>query len=205
MSRHLYHAPAAVSSEPGKFGGRRLFLDPPSTCGTTRRMVRIQRADVDDAETMLRFIRALAEYEDEPGAVEVDAETLRRQLAERPPPFECWIARFEKRKGAKAEPIGFALCFSTYSTWRGKRGLWLEDLFVLPEHRGRGVGRKLLKHVARLAVERDCGRLEWSVLHWNTSAIAFYERMGAERLHEWTICRISRDALSALAAGREHS
>ncbi|MDD9947701.1 MAG: GNAT family N-acetyltransferase [Myxococcales bacterium] len=158
-------------------------------------MITLQQAGPGDAETVLRFIRALAEFEHEPDAVEVDADTLRRQLAQQPAPFECWLAC------DGTEPVGFALMFPTYSTWRGRPGIWLEDLFVLPSHRGRGVGRRLLEHVAHLAVERGCGRLEWSVLDWNTDAIAFYERLGAERMTEWTTCRVSRGALAALARG----
>lgn len=154
----------------------------------------LRRATDADAGTILGFIRALAEYEREPQAVEVDAATLAAQLREPIPPFECTLAELA---GA---PVGFALYFHTYSTWRGRRGLWLEDLFVLPDARRRGVGRALLAHVAALATARGCARLEWSVLDWNEPAIAFYREQGATLLVEWTTCRVSGDALARLAS-----
>src|SRR4051812_10369427 len=121
-------------------------------------MLDIRPATAEDAPTILRFIRALAEYERQPNAVQVDVTTLIAQLEESPPPFECLIAELG------AQPVGFALFFHTYSTWRGKRGVWLEDLFVLPQFRRHGVGRALLQRVAALTLERGCARLEWSVL-----------------------------------------
>ena len=148
-----------------------------------------------DAASVLELIRALARYERMPDAVEVDEPTLRVQLSERPPPFECLLA---ERDGAV---VGFALFFHSYSTWRGKRGVWLEDLFVLPEVRRTGIGRALLARVAALALERNCARFEWSVLDWNEPAIAFYRSLGAEVLGEWRICRISDAPLAKLAAG----
>jgi GNAT superfamily N-acetyltransferase len=158
-------------------------------------MLQIRAAVVQDAACILRFIRALAEYEREPDAVEVDEATLAHQLAAQPPPFECLLAELD------AEPVGFALFFHTYSTWRGKRGIWLEDLFVLPEARRRGVGAALLRRVAALALERDCARFEWSVLEWNTPAIAFYRSFGAQVLEAWRICRVSNEALEQLGRG----
>jgi len=104
------------------------------------------------------------------------------------------IARFQ---GA---PAGFALFFHNYSTFLGRPGLYLEDLFVNPEMRGKGIGRVLLKHLARLAVERGCGRLEWSVLDWNQSAIGFYKSLGAEPMEDWTLFRLKGHALNYLAA-----
>jgi GNAT superfamily N-acetyltransferase len=157
-------------------------------------MLEIRFADVNDAKTILCFVRALADYEREPDAVQVDEATLATQLTQVPPPFECLIAELER------EPVGFALFFHTYSTWRGKRGIWLEDLFVIPEARRRSVGRALLQRVASLARERDCARLEWSVLDWNAPAIQFYRGLGAELLDSWRICRITDGKLSALAA-----
>jgi GNAT superfamily N-acetyltransferase len=157
-------------------------------------MLQIRAATAADAACILGFIRALAEYEREPDAVKVDAPTLARQLGEQPPPFECLIAELDR------EPVGFALFFHTYSTWRGKRGIWLEDLFVLPEARRRGVGAALLRRVAALAVARDCARFEWSVLDWNTPAIEFYRSFGAQVLEQWRICRVSDAALAALGA-----
>ena len=100
---------------------------------------------------------------------------------------------------AGGEPAGFALYFFTYSTFLARRGLYLEDLFVRPELRGRGIGKALVLHLARLAHERGCGRMEWSVLDWNKGAIAFYESLGARRLREWQICRLTRSELARLA------
>jgi GNAT superfamily N-acetyltransferase len=157
-------------------------------------MLQIRAATADDAACILAFIRALAEYEREPDAVQVDADTLARQLQQQPPPFECLIAELDQ------VPVGFALFFHTYSTWRGKRGIWLEDLFVLPDARRRGVGAALLRRVAALALERDCARFEWSVLDWNTPAIDFYRGFGAQVLQAWRICRISDAALTRLGA-----
>ncbi len=101
---------------------------------------------------------------------------------------------------ADGQPAGFALFFHNFSTWLGQRGLYLEDLFVRPEYRGRGVGQVLMAYLARLAVERDCGRFEWAVLDWNTPAIDFYRRLGAVGMDEWTVQRLTGDALQALAA-----
>jgi GNAT superfamily N-acetyltransferase len=148
-------------------------------------MTEVRFAEVADAGTILGFVRALAEYEKMPHAVEVDEATLAAQLGSSPAPFECLLAE----DGGRA--VGFALFFHTYSTWRGRRGIWLEDLFVLPEWRRRGVGRKLLDRVVSLAKERRCGRVEWSVLDWNQSATDFYRAYGANLLDEWRICRMS--------------
>jgi GNAT superfamily N-acetyltransferase len=156
-------------------------------------MLAIRFATESDAALVLRFVRALAEYEREPAAVQVTEETLRQHLAAAQPPFECVLAELD---GTAA---GFALFFHSYSTWRGRRGIWLEDLFVLPELRRHGVGRGLLQRVAALAVERACGRLEWSVLDWNQPAIDFYRSLGARMMDQWTICRVDDDALELLA------
>lgn len=156
-------------------------------------MTEIRFATAEDAAVVLEFVRALAEYERQPDAVEVTEDILRRQLGETPPPFEALIAL------DAARPVGFALFFHTYSTWRGRRGIWLEDLFVLPAERKRGVGKMLLARVAAIAMERDCARFEWSVLDWNQLAIDFYEALGAKRLEEWRICRVSDEALVELA------
>lgn len=148
-------------------------------------MLDIRFANAGDAGTILAFVRALAEYEKMPQAVEVDEATLSEQLRSAKPPFECLLAEEAGRA------VGFALVFHTYSTWRGRRGIWLEDLFVLPEHRRSGVGRALLDRVMSLAKERGCGRVEWSVLDWNQPAIDFYRSYGANLLDEWRICRMS--------------
>lgn len=152
----------------------------------------VRAATSEDAPTVFGFIVALAEYEREPDAVKTSPEVLREQLLQHPPPFECLLCEVAGRA------VGFALFFPTYSTWLGKSGIHLEDLFVLPEERGRGHGKALLQAVARLAVERNCGRLEWAVLDWNTPAIGFYERLGASALGEWTTFRLTGAALDAL-------
>jgi GNAT superfamily N-acetyltransferase len=152
-------------------------------------MIDVRFATPADAPILLRFIHALAAYEREPEAVKIDEATLRSQMSEPHPPFECLIA---ERDSAAA---GFALFFTTYSTWLGKRGLWLEDLFVLPEFRRHGAGGALLRRMGELAIERDCGRLEWSVLDWNQLAIDFYVGLGARIMTEWQICRVEGAAL----------
>ena len=157
--------------------------------------VTVRRATAADAATILGFVRALAAYEREPDAVVVTEATLRAQLAADPPPFECLLA---EEDGA---PRAFALFFGTYSTWLGRPGIWLEDLFVPPEHRGRGIGALLLREIARLAVARGCGRVEWSVLDWNEPALGFYARLGAIAMDEWTTHRLTGDTLARLAAG----
>lgn len=162
---------------------------------TTPPMLSIRRAEPRDAELLHRFVVELAIYEREPDAVKTSPERLRAQLESEAPPFESWLAEWD------GEPAGFALFFHTYSTWRGRRGLWLEDLYVRPEHRGRGIGRALLTRLGALARERDCARIEWSVLDWNAPAIAFYERLGARPMDEWTTYRITDDALRRLADG----
>jgi GNAT superfamily N-acetyltransferase len=153
----------------------------------------IRPAGPDDAETIHGFILGLAVYERAPDAVEVTPADLRAQLASPRPPFECLLAIDRGR------PVGFALFFQTYSTWRGKTGLHLEDLFVPEPERRRGVGSALLRRLARVAVERGCARLEWAVLDWNTPAIDFYRSLGAEALDEWTTHRLHGPALVALA------
>lgn len=157
-------------------------------------MLLIEPATPDDAPHIHRFITQLAIYEREPDAVKVSVQTLARQLSESPPPFESLVARVE------GETVGFALFFHNYSTWRGRRGLYLEDLYVQPSHRGRGIGRALLAHLAKLAVDRDCARFEWSVLDWNAPAIALYEALGAVPRRGWTLYQLTDEALMALAA-----
>jgi GNAT superfamily N-acetyltransferase len=155
----------------------------------------IRPAGADDAETVHRFIVGLASYEREPGAVQVTLAELRAQLGGAEPPFECLLAEVD---GA---PVGFAVFFHTYSTWRGCRSLHLEDLFVVESHRRHGIGRALLARLAVLARERGCARLEFAVLDWNAPAIAFYQALGAEPLGDWTTFRLSDAALAVLARG----
>lgn len=154
----------------------------------------LRMATPDDAPTILRFIQELADYEREPDAVEATVPILEAQMREPAPPFECVLAE------DAGEAVGMALFFHTYSTWRAKRGIWLEDLYVTPAARGRGFGAQLLRELARLTVERDCARLEWQVLDWNEPAIGFYRSLGAEPMSEWTTMRLDRDALRAVAA-----
>lgn len=163
--------------------------------------LRIRFATPDDASLLHRFIRELAEYEREPTAVKVTVDELHAQLSQPRPPFECLLAeQGEGDDGPAVRSLGFALFFGSYSTWRGRPGIYLEDLYVPPVHRGAGVGRALLATLARLARERGCARLEWSVLDWNTPAIGFYERLGAIGMSEWTTFRLTDDALERLAA-----
>ena len=157
--------------------------------------ISIRVATKDDVPQILAFIRALAAYEREPDAVRAtEADILRDGFGERPY-FECLLAEID------GQPAGFALYFWNYSTWVGRPGLYLEDLFVLPEQRGRGAGKALLERVAALALERGCERLQWEVLDWNQPAIDFYSAMGAEFLDAWRNVRVSGEALRRLATG----
>jgi GNAT superfamily N-acetyltransferase len=158
-------------------------------------LMTIRPATIDDVPQILTFIRALADYERLAHAVVATEDGLRRALFGARPYAEVVLAE------DAGVPIGFALFFHTFSTFLGQPGLYLEDLFVVPEARGRGVGRALLGHLARLAVDRGCGRVEWAVLDWNAPAIRFYERLGARPNHEWTIYRLTGDPLTALAGG----
>ena len=154
----------------------------------------IRPAMPHDAVTILGFIRELATYEREPDAVfATEADLLRDGWGE-PARFTSLIAEYD---GA---PAGFALYFTTYSTWRGHHGIRLEDIYVTPALRGHGIGKALLARLARIAVDQGCPRLEWDVLNWNEPAIAVYERVGAKRLTEWSIMRLADEPLKALAA-----
>jgi GNAT superfamily N-acetyltransferase len=157
--------------------------------------LRIRAAAPADVRVIADLIRRLAEYEKLESEVVLTDDLLRAGLFGSRPFAEAVLAEEE------AEPIGFALFFHTFSTFLARPGIYLEDLFVLDDHRGRGIGRALLAHLARLAVERGCGRLEWAVLNWNHEAIRFYERLGAKPNSEWTVYRLTGEALSAL--GRE--
>jgi GNAT superfamily N-acetyltransferase len=154
---------------------------------------RIEPARESDVPLILGLINGLAEYERLADQVTATEDGLRASLFGASRAAEVLIAY------AEAQPVGFALFFHNYSTFLGQRGLYLEDLFVLPEWRGRGAGKALLQHLARLAVERNCGRLEWAVLDWNIPAIRFYQSMGAKPMHDWTVFRLTGDSLAALA------
>lgn len=156
--------------------------------------LRIRAATAADAPQILAFIKALAVYEKLEHMVVADEAQLRKTLFGERPAAEVRIAEWQ------GHPAGFALFFHNYSTFLGKPGIYLEDLFVLPDFRGKGIGKALLIHLAQLAVERDCGRLEWSVLDWNTPAIEFYKSLGAVPMDEWTVYRVTGEALPALAA-----
>jgi GNAT superfamily N-acetyltransferase len=155
--------------------------------------IRIRPAIAADVPQILAFIRALAAYEREPDAVTANEADLRRDGFGPNPFYFCLIA---ENNGA---PAGFAFYFFNYSTWLGRPGLYLEDIFVLPEFRGLGIGKKLLQQVAAIAVEKDCRRLQWEVLDWNTPAIEFYRAVGAEFLDEWRNVRVTGEALRRLA------
>jgi len=155
----------------------------------------IRPARPADAATILRFIRDLAAFEREPDAVEATEEMLSEALFGAHPAAEAVIAEQD------GQPLGFALFFHNFSTWTGRRGLYLEDLYVTPDARGRGIGGALLRHLAGIAVARGCARFEWSVLDWNAEAIAVYRRIGAVGMEDWTVQRLSGEPLRRLAAG----
>ena len=153
----------------------------------------IRPATIEDCELILSFIRELADYEKLLHEVVADVSALQKTLFGDKPYAEVVIADYQ------AQPVGFALFFHNYSTFLGKPGLYLEDLYIRPTMRGRGFGKSLLAHVASVAVSRNCGRLEWSVLDWNQPAKDFYQSLGAEPMEDWTVNRISGQTLADLA------
>ena len=155
--------------------------------------VRIEAAAVRDVPVLLRLIKALADYEKLAGDVVATEDQIRKTMFAGVPQAEAVIAY------ADGEPVGLAIWFHNYSTFLGRRGLYLEDLFVLPEWRGQGIGKALLVHLAGIAVARGCGRMEWSVLDWNEPAIGFYKSLGAVPMDEWTVFRLAGDSLKRLA------
>lgn len=156
--------------------------------------IRLERATERDVPTILQMIRDLAEYERMSDQVVATEAGLREALFSAGGSGAEVIIAY-----AGDRPAGFALFFHNFSTFLGRRGLYLEDLFVKPEFRGLGVGKRLLVELARIAVERQCGRFEWSVLDWNDPAIGFYTKLGAEAMTEWTVFRVTGDALQRLA------
>lgn len=155
--------------------------------------LRLRPAELEDVPTLFNLIQALAEYEKLTHAVTGNVEALREHLFGSRPYVEAIIAEYN------GETAGFALFFPNYSTFLTQPGIYLEDLFVLPEYRRKGIGKEILGYLANLALQRGYGRLEWSVLDWNSDAIAFYEQMGAEVLPDWRICRVTGDTLKQLS------
>ncbi|MCE0496222.1 GNAT family N-acetyltransferase [Vibrio salinus] len=156
--------------------------------------MKIRPATINDVNAILGFIKELAEYEKASHCVKASEKEIADSL-------------FSEKASAKAliceinnEPVGYAVYFYNYSTWLGKNGLYLEDLYVTPSHRGTGAGKLLMKTLASIAVKNDCGRFEWSVLHWNQPAIDFYQHIGAEEQGEWRIYRLTGEALNRFAA-----
>ena len=165
---------------------------------------RIESARERDVPLILQLIKGLADYEKLAHEVIATEESLRETLFGPNPAAEVVLAYVASGPSTGSgrisdEAVGFALFFHNYSTFLGKRGLYLEDLFVVPEWRGRGAGRALLTHLAKIAAERSCGRFEWAVLDWNEPAINFYKGLGAQPMHEWTVFRVAGEALPALA------
>ncbi|HEV7920470.1 MAG TPA: GNAT family N-acetyltransferase [Thermoanaerobaculia bacterium] len=156
--------------------------------------MRIRPASPADVALILRFIRELARYERLEHLVVATEETVRETLFGERPYAEVIIAE------ADGQPVGFALFFHNYSTFLGQPGIYLEDLFVVPEGRGRGYGKALLAELARIAMARNCGRVEWAVLNWNRPAIDFYQSLGAKAQSEWQVYRVTGEALEKLAA-----
>lgn len=153
----------------------------------------IRAATPADVPALFDLIKALAEYEKLSHSVTGTTENLREHLFGDRPYAEAIVAEIGD------QPVGFALFFYNYSTFLTKPGIYLEDLFILPEYRGQGMGKALITYLAKLAVDRNCGRLEWSVLDWNEPAIAFYRRIGADILPDWRICRVTGNSLTTLA------
>jgi GNAT superfamily N-acetyltransferase len=158
-----------------------------------RPQIHVRSAVEADVPLLVQLIRGLAEYERMLDECEANGAALREHLFGARPYAEALIAE------ADGVPVGFALFFHNYSTFRARPGIWLEDIFVLPEWRGHGLGKALLVELANLAVSRGCARVEWSVLNWNTPSIGFYRGLGARLMEEWTTCRLDGAALAALA------
>jgi GNAT superfamily N-acetyltransferase len=146
-----------------------------------------------DEDTIAGFVRELAEYEKLPHEARATAADFHRALFTTPPRAHALVVE------AGADPVGFALWFYNFSTFTGRPGLYLEDLYVVPAWRGRGIGRAVFRFLARRAIEENCGRMEWWVLDWNTPAIEFYRSMGAQPMDDWTVQRLSGEALAAIA------
>ena len=162
-------------------------------------MLSIRNATAADAALILDFIRHLAEYEREPNAVIATEDDLVRHGFGPEPKYRCLIAEWD------GKPAAFALFHYNFSTWRGQLGIYLEDLFVLPEMRGKGIGKALLQRLAQIVLEEDCYGLRWMVLEWNDPALKFYEALGAELLGDWETMLLRGPALERLAQSKEAS
>ena len=166
---------------------------------------RIRSATPDDVAEIVALIRELALYEKEPDAAKATEADLLRDGFGPEPYFRCVLIEAVGNgdaEGAESYAVaGFALYFFQYSTWEGRPALYLEDLFIRPAHRGRGLGKALLQHLAQIATDRGCTRFQWECLDWNTPSLAFYESMGASVLREWLNLRLTGDAIARLAAG----
>jgi GNAT superfamily N-acetyltransferase len=156
----------------------------------------IQPAIESDVPAILNFIRGLAEFEKLSHEMQATESQLREHLFGPRPAAEAILAKLAGKS------VGFALFFTTFSTFAGLPGIWLEDLFVLADYRGRGIGRALLSAVAQIAIERNCGQVEWTVLDWNTPAVQLYQKLGAQPMSDWTTQRLTGDALDRLATPR---
>ena len=156
-------------------------------------MINIRNANINDSATILGFIKELAEYENMSNDVVATEELLKQNIYKKKL-AEVIIAEFDNK------PVGFALFFHNFSTFLGKGGIYLEDLYVQPAMRGKNIGKTLLSSLAKLAVERDCGRLEWSCLNWNEPSIKFYKSQGAIPMNEWTVYRVTGNELNELAS-----
>jgi GNAT superfamily N-acetyltransferase len=156
-------------------------------------MLSIRNATIADVPLILDFIRRLAEYERAPNSAVATEDDLRRDGFGPSPKYRCVIAEWNN------QPAGFAFFFYNYSTWKGRPGLYLEDLFVLPEVRGKGIGKALLEHLAQIALRENCYGIVWQVLEWNQPAIQFYDALGATTMDDWETMRLMEPALSRLA------
>jgi GNAT superfamily N-acetyltransferase len=162
-------------------------------------MIKIREATIKDVPTILHLIKDLAEFEKLSHEVTADTKILEKNLFTNRKCAEVLLAEIEVQGQSQMQAIGCAIFFHSFSTFLGKPGLYLEDLFVRPEARGKGAGMTLLKELAKIALQRDCGRMEWSVLDWNQKAIDLYESIGAQSMDEWTVMRLTGDKLHQLA------
>ncbi len=151
--------------------------------------IKIREATIDDSSLILKFVKELAEFERAASEVSATVEDIRKSIFGADSTVHALICSMN------AKPIGFAVYFYNYSTWKGKNGLYLEDIYITPDYRSKGAGRKILKYLAKIAVSKDCGRFELSVLDWNESAIKFYESIGAKPQSEWIVYRLAGNAL----------